>query len=205
MRKIFLLKLFVFIGLAGFSQEFNAGIYGGFTATQIDGDSYGGYNKPGFSFGGYVNRELMQKVYGQFGLRYIQKGSRKSSNEAGAGNLSDYKASLHYLEMPITLRYYHYPKLDFEAGITVGYIIKAFEEFNKDGAQESTESFDRFELGGIAGLNYKINDKFTAGGFFQYSWLPVRPYATQPHWLFKQGQHNNVLLFTLVYTIKALR
>lgn len=205
MFKQLIIICFVCSALLTYSQEFDAGLYLGMSATQIDGDSYGGYNKPGLSLGAYINRELMDKVDWQMGLRYIQKGSRKSSNEAGAGMYADYKASLHYLEMPLTLRYYHYKKLDFEAGITLGYIVKAFEEFNKTGAAESTDSFDKFELGGIAGLNYKINDKFSLGGYFQYSWLPIRPYITKTHWLVNRGQHNNVLLFTLNYTIEGFR
>ena len=205
MHKTLLAVIFILITSVVSSQEFNAGLYAGFSATQIDGDSYGGYNKPGFSMGGFVNREVIPKVDGQLGLRYIQKGSRKSTNEQGDGTFSDYKASLHYLEMPVTARYHHYEKVDFEAGFTVGYIVKAYEEFNKDGAQESTTSFDRFEVGGIAGINYKLSDNLLAGGFFQYSWLPIRPYNTRPGWLFERGQHNNVLLFTLTYTIKAFR
>lgn len=181
------------------AQEFDAGIYGGVSATQIDGDSYGGYNKPGVVFGGFVNRELSQQVDWQLGLRYIMKGSRKASNEGGL----DYKATLHYLEFPITMRYYHYKKLDFEGGLTVGYMVKAFEEINKGGSFETTNSFDRFEIGAVAGLNYKINESFSVAGFVEYSLIPIRPYITKPHWLVNNGQYNSVLHFSLVYNISS--
>ncbi len=44
------------------AQEFNAGIFGGVTASQVDGDSYGGYNKLGFTAGVFVNREIDNNI-----------------------------------------------------------------------------------------------------------------------------------------------
>ena len=60
-----------------FGQNFQGGPILGFTATQVDGDTYSGYNKAGVIIGGFVNKKFSEKWSSQLEIKYIQKGSKK--------------------------------------------------------------------------------------------------------------------------------
>ena len=58
-----------------FSQGFKAGFTLGIAATQVDGDTYGGFDKAGPVAGVWVGRNLGNSWLGRMELRYAQKGS----------------------------------------------------------------------------------------------------------------------------------
>lgn len=181
------------------AQEFNGGIYGGAVASQLDGDRYEGYYKLSFTGGAYVNRFVNKKLAVQMGLRYNQKGSNKNDHD----NEIFYKCKLHYVEMPITLRYFHYEKIDIEGGVAIGYLLKQYEE--RDGYElENTPEFNKMEVSGLLGLNYNMSEKLSVGVHFMYSLLYVRPHS-QDYNNMDKGQHNNLFTFTLAYQLSSWR
>ncbi len=199
MKAIYITVVFLFIGIAVEAQEFNGGIYGGAVTSQLDGDAYEGYYKLSFTGGAYVNRFLNKKFAMQMGLRYIQKGSRKEDHEHSI----HYKCKLHYVEMPITLRYFHYEKLDLEGGLAIGYLLKQYEE--RDGYEiENAPEFNKLELSSIIGLNYNMSKKVSFGVHYMYSILYVRPHSASYNNMDK-GQHNNLFTFTLSYQLSSWR
>lgn len=184
------------------AQEFNAGIYSGIVASQVDGDRYSGYNKAGFIFGGYVNRFYHKNVAGQLGMRYIQKGSKEANDKA----LVYYKTQLHYVEMPVSVRYFYHKKVDFEAGLALAYLIKGLEAVNNDlYLEEANPAFNSFDFSGIGGLTFHINEKFAASAYTSYSILPIRPFFPTLVGNITKGQLNNLLYFTLTYKLKDER
>ncbi|MBI9068532.1 MAG: PorT family protein [Salinivirgaceae bacterium] len=183
------------------AQEFNGGLYGGLVASQLDGDTFGGYNKAGLISGAYVNRFIDKKLALQFGLRYIQKGSRKADNETGI----DYRSQLHYVEMPFTVRYFHYKKVNFEAGLALAYLIKGLESISGSDLAESQYPFNKFEISGIAGINYEFSKKISVAGMFQYSVSQVRGYSSKYSSFLRKGQYNNIVYFTLNYKLSSWR
>ena len=61
-------KYFLFIILlAAFSfvkaQRFNGGVLAGFNGSQVEGDNYKGYNKPGAVAGFYVETDIAPAVF----------------------------------------------------------------------------------------------------------------------------------------------
>ena len=78
MKKIFVFFLFSFLCV---SQNFNAGIIGGISTSQVSGDGLSGFNKIGPRIGLYVNREISWLSI-QLELQYITKGSKKIINES---------------------------------------------------------------------------------------------------------------------------
>jgi hypothetical protein len=190
--------LLVIIFSAVNAQEFNAGAYGGMSITQLDGDTYSGYNKTGLVGGAFVNRFATKKIGWQLGIRYIRKGSK----HADASNGSYYESQLHYVEMPVTARYYIRKNIDLEGGLAIGYLLKAMENFG-DGFLDDNPPFNKFELSGLAGVNYHWNKQFSFGAFFSYSLLPVRPYSSGYSVPMDRGQYNNVIYLALCYTISS--
>lgn len=196
MRKI---AYFVLIILANNinAQEFNGGIYGSIVASQVDGDFYSGYNKLGFGIGGYVNRFVHNKIALQLALRYIQKGSYKKSDAVY------YQCNLQYAEIPLSVRYFHWEKIDIEAGVSIGYLIKAKEK--RDGYEIiNAPLFNKTELSSIVGVNYDASKRINIGCHFMYSLLFVRPHSKNYNSM-KSGQHNNLLMFTLAYKLSDNR
>lgn len=192
----FLLCFLVFIASA---QEFNGGLTGGLVASQLDGDHYKGYNRAGFLIGGYVNREFAEKLFFQMELRYLQKGSKKADTKTG----EYYKSDLHYMELPITIRYFYYKKLDFEAGVGIAYLIKAMED--KDGTElvAAEPDFNKFDFSAILGINYAFSEKMIIGAHINYSIIPVRPYSQTYSSIMDAGQFNNLVTFSVAYKISS--
>ena len=52
-----------------FSQPFNAGLIAGATISQVDGDTYYGYNQLGWTAGAYVNLPVSEHFAAQAELR----------------------------------------------------------------------------------------------------------------------------------------
>lgn len=189
--KIFILLFFLLCANKIQAQEFNSGLYAMPIFSQIDGDLYSGYHHLGFGGGVYVNRFVLNKTALQMAIRYIQKGSSKKSDDFS------YQCHLQYIEIPLTLRYFYWEKIDFEAGISAGYLIKANEK--KDGYRIiDAPPFNKFELSGILGVNYSLSKRISVGSQFMYSLFFIRPHS-QNYNTMKSGQFNHLILLSLAY------
>ncbi len=173
------------------AQEFNAGVSGSLVASQLDGDWYGGYNRLGGAFGVYANRLVSDKLAIQMGVRYIHKGSSESNKN------TTYSCFLQYAELPVTLRYFCWKKIDIEAGLSAGYLIKAKEK--RDGYEIiDPPAFNKTDFCGIAGANYSINETLNLGLHMMYSLHFVRPFSANYNTM-KSGQYNNLIMLSISY------
>jgi hypothetical protein len=185
------------------AQRFDGGAMVGLTATQIDGDNLGGYNKPGIRAGGWVNTPISENLILQLELEFIQKGSKVSQSELKGGQY--YHARLNYIQAPVLVKTSLMPRLNAEAGLAGAYLFNSLEDTDGYGFVEpqypESVPFDQFELSGLIGLNYDLIERFILNVRFNYSLLPVRPHpGGQYHWL-DRGQFNNAMLFSLYYHI----
>lgn len=199
-------KLFLFTGVVCItfmvqaqSNEFNAGLSMGLVASQIDGDTDGGFSKAGIAFGGFVNRYINEKWLWQFGLNYKQKGSKFINEEMG----TYYHAKLNYMEMPFTIRYFHYGKIDFEGGICPGYLFDAKENLDGYEFKEPNPPFNKIELSSLFGINYSFSHKITLSIHYQYSMFPARYFLEGYEEYMDKNQYNNVTFFTLTYILPS--
>jgi hypothetical protein len=198
-KQVTLLVIFLAISTYTNAQEFDGQIYGGLIASQIDGDTYAGYNKPGIIFGGAMSQHINKKWAWQIGLRYAQKGSVFSNAKIE----KYYKAQLHYAEMPITFHYYHFKKISFELGVSANYLIKAMEDKDGYGLEEATPPFKQFELSSVFGAYYHFSDIFAIGGHYSYSITAIRPYSSGNETFMDKGQYNNLFYFAVYYKLSA--
>ena len=181
------------------AQYFDGGIVGGFSASQIDGDSYSGFNKLGIVGGGGVSRSLTDNLAGQLEIRYIGKGAYFSDNE---GVLPVYhKRSLHYIDMPVLVNYYYREKVVFNLGVSPEYLIKHVLE-NADGLDpDDTLLYNSFTMSGGIGVGYTFLEKLTFNVRYNYSIIPMSPHEHGQTYLFNRGYYNNVLTVALYYQI----
>jgi hypothetical protein len=200
MYKAILCLFGIFITTLSFGQfaDFKGGIEGGITGTQVDGDTLSGYGKAGVRVGGFIEKSISDKISMQFSLLYVQKGSKGDHNPEDPS--SYYKISLHYIDMPLTARYYHKSGAFGEAGLGLGYLFSQEESGNNEFNQyikDEDPGFNRFEVSYHLGIGYKIFPYTSVHAQFNYSLLKIRgKYKSQIPGVWA-GQYNNSLMVAL--------
>ncbi len=180
------------IAVPAFSQQFEGGFFGGFSASQIDGDNNSGYNKFGITAGAYTTRKINNNINWKAEIRYIQKGSYIKSVML--------KTTLHYVEIPILLQYFQNKKLFFEAGLVPEILLKSIvEDKGYVSPIDPKNLFNTFELEATAGVGYFLTDNLGASVRLNYSLFPAGGRTPGPTIIFHRGQYNNVLNFSLFY------
>lgn len=195
---IFLFLITFFVAQA--QNKFRAGLKAGLSTSQVEGDTYGGFNQYGFDGGATLNGKVNDKWSAQFEILFVQKGS-KHVGDANKGDLSYYYMRLNYIEVPLLLQYKQ-KKFTFEIGPGFGYLISAKEYDDPYGNPVSNVNgpFISTEVSGNLGVNYQIYKNLGLTWRFTNSLLPIRKYASGASFWFNPGQRNNVLAFTLTYT-----
>lgn len=193
MRNITLLTLLFFcISNSITAQRFDAGFLCGIAATQVDGDSYSGYNKMGPIAGIWVGHRLSSVLYTRMELRYLQKGSYAKKTEEGSGT-SFYRMRLNYFEIPLLLGYRLRNGFNPLIGLSGGYLIKA-KEMNEYGLlpAEDIQKFRKVEFAGLLGMEYNKSEHWAFTLVFTYSIFPIRPHNSDVVYRWNRGQYNNV-------------
>jgi hypothetical protein len=184
------------------SQHFEGGILGGLTASQIDGDSYSGYDKVGIQAGAWVQRLFTYTLAGQLELRYISKGSLHTNKP---NDPIYYRCVLHYIDLPIMAQFIYNEKVVFELGIGPEFLVSG-KEFDAWGELPEREPyFHTFTMSAIAGIGYTFWDVLTFSARFNYSIIPIREHPSGQTYLLNQGQYSHVLSFAVYYKISGKR
>jgi hypothetical protein len=193
-----------FLGLTMFSyaQRFTGGILAGINATQVDGDTYFGYNKLGFMGGVYVYTPVSENLNAGLEIKCMGKGANKPSTEADP---TLYTSHLNYIEVPVILRYQTKYKVFFEGGLGLGYLFSHYEE-DATGELPADQSphFKKYEFSFLLGLGYNLTQRLSARLRYSYSIVPIIDYpkATTTTYFNQGGAYNNVFSMGLFYDLK---
>lgn len=193
--------LVVFAGTFGFSQQFEGGVIAGFNASQVDGDLYKGYRKPGVALGGYVQTNLTRMVFAGMELKFMQKGSRNIDSLATNGQIK-YVMRLNYVDMPFYLGIRTSEKISFLVGLSPGYLLSG-NEYNDYGIfpEEDRRPFNAIDLEALLGFRFQFTDRLFVDLRGAYSLLPIREQPGDPLWYWKSNQFNNLLSTTVLYRL----
>ncbi len=194
MKGNLLLCLFIFVTLNLSAQRFDAGIRFGLSGSQVNGDKLSGFDKLGILGGGYVNTSLSEKFSLQLEMVFIQKGSRKPTDEYN----NFYRMRVHYVEVPVLLIYHTSKKFAITAGPSFGTLIFSAED-DQFGIYRNTLPFKKYEVSGNIGILYKLNDHWSFDGRYSNSLTTIRPYPGSYSTFFDKGQYNVLLEFSLLY------
>jgi len=193
-----LVLLAVFPGEEARGQGFNAGFFGGVTASQVDGDSYGGYNKLGLTGGFFVNRELDLDIFWQLGIKYVSRGAYENF---GTTNPMIDKTVFRYIEIPLSVHYLYDETFQVELGISPEVLIsyKSFDEYGQTDPSLYPEN-RRFGFSAFTGIHYWYVPNASVGLRFTYSAISFRE---REEWNTAQyrGHFHNVLALTMAYKI----
>ncbi|NVO20808.1 MAG: PorT family protein [Bacteroidetes bacterium] len=184
-----------------FSQRFTGGISVGVVGSQVDGDTYSGYKKAGFTAGGWVNLAMSERTAFEVGLHYIQKGSRHNPDTL-LSDLHVFLIKISYVEMPFLFQYKLNKKLFIEAGPSLGVMVSHQETL--DYLNNERVPFRLLDFGSQIGLGYRINDALKVGLRLGNSVASIRKgeylgYRRRFGNTF--GQYNNVLALEIAYTL----
>lgn len=198
--KILILFTLIFLGFSAKAQYFNAGAKLGIVASQVDGDTYSGFDKLGFNIGAFVNYKLSYRTSLQLELEYIQKGSKHNPNY-DKNDFEQYKMSLSYIQVPVILQYKLSQNMAVEAGPSFGVLISNYEE--RDNFEISSNPFRSFALNISAGFVYTLNENWKVNFRNDYSLLGIRQKAApgDRYIWFHYGQFNNALVLSIQYVI----
>ncbi len=217
MKKIVTSCIFFFFFFLSsvFSQYFKAGISAGIATSQVDGDTYAGYNKAGLYAGAFVSRKISaaSNWSALFEITYIQKGSRKVP-KPDKGDFADYKLKLDYVEVPLLAKYNFSladtsgeEKLKFAlfGGIAIAALVNS-KEWDAFGAVSGGTPFQKMDFSTVLGINYYLSEHIGFEARTEYSLAPVRKGGASPYYInwstniFKPGYYNNLLVFAFKYS-----
>ena len=195
MKKLLAHLFILFSGICS-AQNFDAGLMGGFTTSQVSGDQLGGYHKLGARMGAYISYPLQKKMNLQVEMQYIQKGSKKPFIK---NSPQTYSFNLHYIEVPLTMNYQIKKGIYLEGGIGTAYLFacKEQDEYGDINADKpNTLAFDLL-LG--AQYQFKKNVKFNLR--FGNSLIPFRKHSSGGERGLNKGQYSTMISLALMYQI----
>ncbi|MBI9033527.1 MAG: PorT family protein [Bacteroidales bacterium] len=201
MNKRLLLLSILIISLSGLlkAQQFKGGVLAGICGTEISHDKRWGPNKMGMYVGSFIELDISERSSLHMELDFIQKGARKNPDTLDP---TSYILRLNYLEMPIHYRYDINETWDFEAGLSYGVLIYEYEEENYFEILHPAEEFRKGDFSINFGFYYRLTDHMKLNIRYSNSIFYVRPFPDNiKYWIF-DGQTNEVLSFTLHYSIK---
>jgi opacity protein-like surface antigen len=202
MKRFILLAILVVTFLTGsFAQRFEGGVIAGFNASQVDGDLYKGYHKPGIALGGYVQTNLSRTVYAGMELKFMQKGSRNIDSLATEGQIK-YIMRLNYVDLPVYVGIRTSERISLLLGVSPGYLING-TEYNDYGKfpVEDQKPFSDFDFQGWLGFRFEVTRRLCIDLRGAYSLLPIRKQNGDPLWYWKSNQFNNLLSTTVLYRL----
>jgi hypothetical protein len=187
MKKVVLFLLL--FPLATLAQKFNAGIRAGLVASQVDGDTYEGFDKAGVTAGLYVNRSFSEKISLQLEMNFIQKGSRMPVDDLN----NYYLMRLSYLELPLLLQWHVSNSFTLFGGPSYGVLISSYEE-NQLGSLDYMPEFKKYEIAARLGLSYQLSEKWAVDIRYCGSMSTIRPSQSgySPTY-FESGQFNRLI------------
>jgi hypothetical protein len=189
--------IFLMSAMLASGQDFNGGVLGGLSTSEISGDRLQGPNKAGMYLGAYVNRYFSQRFSLQMELDYIQKGSRNNPDSA---SYEKYLLRLNYIEMPFHARYDFAEKATVEGGLSLGVLIRSYEEANGYEWTSGPE-FKPIDFSLNIGLFYTLVERLRINVRYSNSIIAVRPHSSGETYRWNKGQYNEVLSFVLFYDL----
>jgi hypothetical protein len=205
MKKLLFILPLLILSICSLAQNFDGGILLGLNGSQLDGDGFRGYNKPGLVAGMWMQTNAMEQIFWGAELKYNQKGSRKNPTRLNPDRFTYY---VNYVDLPILIGYRYQPYLSFIGGMSFNYLINSGASSYMVQKIEGFDYIDNWELGLLGGVKVdfdRIIDQSWAENFIMdvrinYSLFSI--YDEQKY-NFARGLYNNSISFVLYYQFNA--
>lgn len=189
-------------------RTFRGGLAGGLNFSQVDGDRYFGYHKPGVHLGGFVQMRMSENMHLQMDLLYTQKGSHGNAvaeTPIAGTQVSLCHIGLSYVELPFVVQYRRGRWMG-ETGAAWAYLLRTNEWILEPQALYIDAVGNRFnntDINCVLGVARKFDKHWQVNVRFQYSAVAIRPPERVPtgYGYGTQGQYNNVVTVRVLYTL----
>ncbi|MBL7719844.1 MAG: PorT family protein [Flavipsychrobacter sp.] len=187
-------------------RTFYAGPVFGGNFTQVDGDNYAGYSKPGFNVGGVLYMHMAPKVAASMEILFSQKGAVSNIvKNAGLTGLiiQKYRLNLNYAEVPVMLQFFDKRKSHAGFGLSVSRLITMNERADVEPKSVSVPDFERdfpvnkMDYNFLVGANLHCWKGIFFNLRFQYSLTPMRK-NIDPRFG-RTEQFNNMFAVRVIY------
>jgi hypothetical protein len=190
-----------------FSQDFQGGISGGLTASEVSGDHLAGKNKFGWYASAFTIRKISSLSDFKLEIMYIQKGSRSVPSERNA--YYDYVFHLEYVEIPLLYQLDGVAFTDIIpadriylfSGFSLSVLTRYTESNEGFIASASPTRFHPAELNLLLGTKIKIAHNFFFLISISQGITPIRPHISGGTLWYNRGQYNTLWSFGLSYTL----
>ena len=202
-KKILIPAFFILLVHVVSAQRFEGGLLFGFNGTQVEGDSFRGYNKPGILGGAYVQTDLAPAIFAGMEIKYSQKGSRNRIKPKDT-DPEKYIMRLNYIDIPFFMGFRTNDRGAVIGGISAGYLLsgKEFDEYGQF-PPEDRNAFNSLDLQPFLGFQFEMLERLKLDLRFALSVLPIRGQpgddATNYYWL--NNQFNNVISLAMYYRL----
>lgn len=198
-RSVLVLILMLMLGTSSlWGQQWKYGLFGGITASQVQGDPYSGFNKLGGTAGLFVNRQIDGKFYWQVEIKYVSRGVYKGPKDT---DQTLYKSAYHYVEIPLSVHYLVDGKFLVELGTSPEVLVGA-AYWDENGLLDPTAYPEIRSLGlsVFAGVGFWFSKRMMAGLRYTNSAIPFRDPQEWNNPQYK-GYFHNVMSLSLAYRI----
>lgn len=182
------------------AQRFDAGILAGFNGTQVEGDTYKGYNKPGIVAGIFVQTDVAPAIFAAMEIKYSQKGAR---NKITPKNPEQYIMRLGYIDVPVYVAFRTNDRGAVVAGLSTGYLIHSKESDNYgDLAPQDQHAFNNLDLQPFIGFQFDFLERLKVDLRMALSVLPIRGKpGVDTFYYWQNNQFNNVITLAAYYQL----
>lgn len=196
---LFLFQLTSFVSSA---QRFDAGIIAGFNGSQVEGDSFKGYNKAGILAGLFVQTDIAPAIVAGMEIKYSQKGSRKRYDPKQP-EIEKYIMRLGYIDIPFFMGFRTNDQSMLIAGIAPGILIQskeigAYGEF----PPQDQHPFKNFDLEPFVGFRFDFLDQMAVDLRMGLSVIPIRDRPGTTNYYWQNSQFNNVISLAVYYQFR---
>ena len=178
------------------AQNFDAGLIGGFSTSQVSGDNLSGYNKLGSRFGAYIIYPINKKMSYQLEMQFLQKGSKKPYTE---NSPETYLFELNYIELPATLNYQVKKGISIESGLGTAFLVDYKEQ--DEITDINTDKPNTLALDFLLGVQYDIKKNLKLNIRYANSISRIRKHASEEESGLNSGQFSSLVSFALMYKI----
>lgn len=178
------------------AQNFDAGLLGGFSTSQVTGDNLSGFNKLGSRFGAYISYPINKKMNYQLEMQYLEKGSKKPFTE---NSPETYLFELNYIELPTTLNYQVKKGISIESGIGTAFLVDYKEQ--DEIADINTDKPNTFAIDFLLGVQYQFKKNLRLNIRYANSISRIRKHASEEELGLNSGQFSSLVTFAFMYQI----
>lgn len=190
--------------------KFIGGLVGGANFSQVDGDSYKGYDKIGINGGGILYMPMTDvglpfegTMAWSMEVLYSQKGAKGKGSTGG--QIVGQDIDLHYAEVPFMINYYRGPRKSiYGLGFSFSYLGASEEKIKLDNGNVYSYPFRNVDLNFVLSLNFHLGGGFFLNPRFNYSLISIRKPNEGLGNLGQTDQFNNIYGLRLMYLFNVM-